>query len=97
MQDTPLIHDIVVDRPSFPYSKKHDLALELYIIVKREVFHDYRAQPDYDRIRAEGLASARDLPIAKLLRGKEMRDGGIMLELCLRYTLNVARRTIPSH
>ena len=83
-QSEPLVHDI-----PFDITPKHFFlnirSFDTYVIVQQETFYDYRAQPDYRKLYAEGQQRIRDLPLDRLLRGVELRDGPMILELCLRY------------
>lgn len=83
-QAIPLVHDV-----SFDVTPEHfslDIpSFDTYVMIQQETFYDYRSQPDYRKLYIDGQQRLQDMPLNRLLRGVEMRDGPMMLELCLRY------------
>ena len=78
----PLIHDIHFNR-----SRQHDLdpKFEVYLILKQETCYDYRRQPNYRQLYAEGKSSLENLPTERLWRGLHLKDGPMLFELCIRW------------
>ncbi|RPD80646.1 hypothetical protein L226DRAFT_529112 [Lentinus tigrinus ALCF2SS1-7] len=80
----PIIHDISIDRPrEHPYS--HDqYNWELYILLKQEIFYDYRNQPPYRELFSDASRDWIECPRERLERSAVLMDGPAMLELSLR-------------
>ncbi|KAI1789030.1 hypothetical protein LXA43DRAFT_1022996 [Ganoderma leucocontextum] len=80
----PVIHEVVVDHPGLSVFSRTPSNFDQYVILKQETFYDYRQQPDYKKAYAEAERRLKTHPPGKLRRGLELKDGLIILELCLR-------------
>ncbi|KAI0722193.1 hypothetical protein C8T65DRAFT_134783 [Cerioporus squamosus] len=91
----PIIHDIPIDRPR-EHAYSHDqYSWELYIILKQELFYDYRQQPPYRKLFSDALREWAECPRERLERGALLMDGPSMLELSLRNLSQVDLRVSP--
>lgn len=81
-QQLPRIHEVVFDRsPVLPaaYESFDDL-----VILKQELYYDYRKPPDYRKVYRESAHMIQNYPYERLKRAGELRDGPMMLELAVR-------------
>ncbi len=80
----PIIHDTSIDRPREHHYSDEQYNWELYILLKQELFHDYRSQPPYRKLFSDALREWTDRPRERLERAALRMDGPSMLELSLR-------------
>ncbi|KAI0737076.1 hypothetical protein C8Q80DRAFT_1214949 [Daedaleopsis nitida] len=81
------IHEAVYDRPPIlpaAYKKLDEL-----IILKQELYYDYRQQPDYETICRDTVQVIEDYPYERLQRGLEQKDCPMMLELGIRSLMDM--------
>lgn len=78
----PRIHEIVFNRPPVlpaVYANLDDL-----VILKQELYYDYRKVPDYRKVYRDAIRWIQEYPYEKLKRGEQVYDGPMMLELGVR-------------
>ncbi|TFK89502.1 hypothetical protein K466DRAFT_564102 [Polyporus arcularius HHB13444] len=78
----PRIHEVVFNRPPVlpaVYANLDDL-----VILKQELYYDYRKVPDYRKVYRDAIRWIQEYPYEKLKRGEQVYDGPMMLELGVR-------------
>ncbi|KAI0737075.1 hypothetical protein C8Q80DRAFT_1115421 [Daedaleopsis nitida] len=76
------MHEVVVNRPPIvpaAYANLDDL-----VILKQELYYDYRKPPDYRVVYRDIVQMIHDYPYERLQRGVQLKDGPMMLELGIR-------------
>ncbi|RPD57293.1 hypothetical protein L227DRAFT_552388 [Lentinus tigrinus ALCF2SS1-6] len=80
--EIPRIHEVIFNRPPIlpaVYANLDDL-----VILKQELYYDYRKVPDYRKVYRDTIRWIQEYPYEKLKRGEQIRDGPMMLELGIR-------------
>ncbi|TFK92956.1 hypothetical protein K466DRAFT_658870 [Polyporus arcularius HHB13444] len=85
-----VIHDVVFNRRPRPEYTDDQYEFEVYLILRQELCWDYRHQPGYKELYAEGRSCMERLPMAKLERGMELKDAQLMFEYCLRKLSSIS-------
>ena len=80
------IHDTSFDCLRLP-DDGHEYRFQLYLQLKHETFYDYRTPPSYKESYAIGRRCLKTYPAWKLVRGADLHDGLLMLELWIRYVV----------
>ncbi|RPD57263.1 hypothetical protein L226DRAFT_614339 [Lentinus tigrinus ALCF2SS1-7] len=92
MAKSRIVHEAVIDIPREHFAKYPNL--DNLVILKQEIYYDHRTSANYRTVYQQTIKSIENYPYDKLLRGMQLKNAPLMLELCMR---RLAECEVPSH